>query len=188
MLEFKVANYFDDPDYDNCGSTTLAVLRLDNITIPLCEECVNDLIRDIEEYKNTIFCHQCDEFIMSSSGFHYGGSCKCQAREKDEEITEKDAGYKFCVNCLDTCTNAKPKKEKDIEQSEHLEQTENKKHIDLSLSIYNIPTEIGQSENIIDKYPVLKSIIDTKHEGMLFALENFLVHMKEHIKEGKCDE
>lgn len=182
MLEFKVANYFDDPDYDNCGSTTMAILKVNNITIPLCESCVNDLIVDIEKYVNTTFCHQCDEFIMSSSGFRYGGSCKYQAREKGEEISEKDAGYKFCVNCLDTCTHALPKKEKDLEQPE------DKYRIDLSSSIYDIPKELGQSENLIDKYPVLKSIIYTKHEGMLFALENFLVHMKEHIEEGNCDE
>ena len=40
-----------DKDYDGCGSTTVAVLEHNCITIPLCNECLKDLLSTVKEYK-----------------------------------------------------------------------------------------------------------------------------------------
>ena len=100
MLEFREVCY-EDEEYDSCGNITVAVLKIDRITIPLCMECVNDLNESLLKYNNTIFCHQCEKFIMSESGWRYGGSCK-----KDKDIELKDAGYINPKGCMDTCKDA----------------------------------------------------------------------------------
>lgn len=107
MLTFRKRDW-DDKKYDGCGNTAIAVLEIDNITIPLCAECVDDLTEQLNEYNNTTFCYKCSEFVMSRDGWHYGGSCKRKAALCGELITSKKAGYICCVDCLDTCKDAKP--------------------------------------------------------------------------------
>ena len=104
MAEIKPYNYYEDEEYDNCGSTTIATLSVDRIKIPLCRECLNELLESVEKFKNTIFCHQCDHFIMSNSGWRYGGSCKLKASLDGEEI--KIAGYDYSTECMNTCKDA----------------------------------------------------------------------------------
>ena len=105
MLTLRKVDY-EDKDYDGCGNTAIAVLEIDSISIPLCTECFERLNEDINTYNNTIFCHKCSEFIMSPHGWHYGGSCKQKALQDGKVITERDAGYNYCVDCLDTCNNS----------------------------------------------------------------------------------
>lgn len=100
MIEVRVAHW-DDEEYDSCGSTTVAVLKVDRITIPLCMSCLNELNESLSEFNNTTFCYQCEHFIMSRSGWRYGGSCR-----KDEDIELKDAGHINCVDCMHTCKDA----------------------------------------------------------------------------------
>ena len=109
MLEFRERSY-DDPEYDVCGSTCIAVIDLSNMKIPLCRECIGDLFNGIEKFKNTVFCEKCEHFIMSESGWKYGGSCQLRAKEHGKIVTSLNAGYDFCVGCLDTCKNARLKK------------------------------------------------------------------------------
>ena len=101
MIEIKPATC-EDEEYDVCGSTTFAVLKVDRISIPLCCECLDELNNSLSEFNNTIFCYKCEHFIMSKWGLIYGGSCK-----KDLEIDIKDAGYINCVDAMHTCKDAK---------------------------------------------------------------------------------
>ena len=105
MIEITSAGY-EDEEYDSCGNTTMAILKIDRIKIPLCRSCVEELTESMETFNNTVFCYKCDKFIMSRSGFRYGGSCKSKAEKEGKEISEKDAGYLFCVDCMHTCEDA----------------------------------------------------------------------------------
>ena len=105
MIEITPVDYGDE-EYDSCGNTTLAVLKVNSIKIPLCESCIKELMQSIEELNNTVFCYKCKNFIMSDSGFNYGGSCKLRAQKDGKEISEKDAGYLYCVECMHTCKDA----------------------------------------------------------------------------------
>lgn len=103
MIEIRPFNW-EDEKYDSCGNTTRAILKVDRISIPLCETCLEELNSSLTEFNNTTFCYQCKHFIMSKSGWNYGGSCR-----KDRDIELKDAGYIHCRDCMDTCKNATPK-------------------------------------------------------------------------------
>lgn len=100
MIEVRAADY-EDEEYDSCGNTTVAVLKVDRITIPLCMRCLDELNESLSEFNNTTFCYQCEHFIKSRSGWRYGGSCR-----KDKDIELKDAGYINCKYCMDTCKDA----------------------------------------------------------------------------------
>jgi hypothetical protein len=107
MITFRKRDW-DDKEYCTCGSTAAAVLEIDSITIPLCLNCVDDLADQLNEYNNTIFCYKCSEFVFNEYGWRYGGSCKKKAGQHGVVITSKNAGYNCCVDCLDTCKDAKP--------------------------------------------------------------------------------
>lgn len=102
MLRFRGPDY-DDKEYDSCGNTTIAVLEIDSITIPLCRECLTSLKRDIKEYNQKHYCGRCINFRGSSSGsVHYGGSCVA-----DKEIDPKNYGYENSVDYFKECNNSK---------------------------------------------------------------------------------
>lgn len=103
MIEIVQHDYSTDEDYDSCGNTTHAILKINNIRIPLCRECLKELNDSLSEFNNTLFCHKCNYFIMSEYGWRYGGSCKKWAESDGKEISEKDAGYLYCRDCMDTC-------------------------------------------------------------------------------------
>jgi len=42
---------WDDPKYDTCGSTTHYILEINNIRVPLCNECFDELVDEIEKMK-----------------------------------------------------------------------------------------------------------------------------------------
>lgn len=106
---------YDDPISDQCApiftnDRTVAVLEINGIRIPLSFDRVEDLISKVEEFKNTTFCYKCDYFIMSKSGWNYGGSCKLKGKRHDEDLNENNAGFIYCVDCMATCKDAIPKK------------------------------------------------------------------------------
>lgn len=111
MIKIRPVQY-DDPERDRChdfgvDNTTVAVLEVDGVYIPLCMKCVYELTESLTQFNNTTFCYKCGRFTMSRSGWNYGGSC--QKRAGDEVITEQNAGYIGCVNCMDTCGDSIPK-------------------------------------------------------------------------------
>lgn len=107
MIEIIPYNIHEDEEFDSCGNTTIAILKINSVKIPICNECISDLLKSLDEFNNKIFCHKCKNFIMSESGWNYGGSCK-----KDRDIDIKDAGYINCVDCMDTCQDAIKMEEK----------------------------------------------------------------------------
>ncbi len=42
---------YSDKEYDGCGNTAIAVLEHNYITIPLCSECLKDLLSTVNDYK-----------------------------------------------------------------------------------------------------------------------------------------
>lgn len=107
--------YGDDPLDDLnapifTNDRAIAILNINGIKIPLSKDRMDQLIEEIEGFKNKIFCYKCNEFIMSRSGWNYGGSCKLKGLEYGVEITESNAGYSCCVDCMDSCKKATPKK------------------------------------------------------------------------------
>lgn len=108
MVELR-PNWYDDEDYDGCGNTAIAILEIDRIKIPLCQECIDQLNSSLEAFNNTVFCYKCNNFIMSDSGWRYGGSCKLLAEKDGKVLEQKDAGYLYCKDCMDSCKDAKLK-------------------------------------------------------------------------------
>ena len=96
-IELKIKDY-DDEEYDDCGSTTVAILKVGRIRIPLCMDCVNELQEYINDFCRPQYCYQCAHFKMSHNGWRYGGSC-C----KDEDIKDAMVGYRNCKDCMDSC-------------------------------------------------------------------------------------
>ena len=103
MIEIRPINYSSDETYDRCGNTAVAVLEMEGIKILLCDTCLDELNNSLNEFNNTLFCHKCNYFIMSNSGWDYGGSCKKWAATDGKEISENNAGYDYCVDCMKKC-------------------------------------------------------------------------------------
>jgi hypothetical protein len=106
---------FSDPITDKCSPVftndrAAAILEINGLVIPLSLERINKLISEVIEFKNIIFCYKCNNFIMSKSGWNYGGSCKLAAERNGKILTEKDAGFYYCTDCTNTCPDAIPKK------------------------------------------------------------------------------
>ena len=91
MATIRAYNYYDDESHDNCGSATIAVLEVGRIKIPLCDECYRELSQSVQEFDATTFCHACEHFELSRSGWSYGGKCK-------------KTGYDAA--CMETCPDA----------------------------------------------------------------------------------
>lgn len=89
MAEIRGAIY-EDKHYDSCGNTTIAVFEHDQISIPLCSNCLIELLASVDTFKSTVFCHKCRHFTLSGSGWHYGGRCAKHDMDKD---------------CMETCDN-----------------------------------------------------------------------------------
>jgi len=99
----------------SCGGDSVLTLSIqDGINISLCLECVTKLTTRLETFNNTIFCYKCSNFIMSRSGWNYGGSCKRYARIDNYELTESDIGYKYYTECMDTCNEPNSIKEEKL--------------------------------------------------------------------------
>lgn len=101
MLEISVPEMGEFP-YDSCGNTTVAVLTVGTIKIPLCQECYDELFYSISNYENTCHCYQCQMFIPNNDGFRYDGSCKFKA---NGDVHPDHVGYLFPTASLDSCSN-----------------------------------------------------------------------------------
>ena len=106
MLTFRAVNGIDDPELDSCGNTAVAVLEWQGMKIALCDECIHDLLSDVEQFQNTVFCRNCAFFRMSRWGAKYGGTClkKC-----DREVRPEEYGDVWCTSCMDTCEESERK-------------------------------------------------------------------------------
>ena len=48
-MEIKLAEWYDQ-DYDMCYSTTEAILNIHGVKIPLCDKCIRELKRVLDEF------------------------------------------------------------------------------------------------------------------------------------------
>lgn len=115
MIQLLPKQYMDE-DYDNCNLHTTAILKVDKIKIPLCDGCVTNLIKDLILFNKKIFCCNCEYFIMSKSGWNYGGICR-----KERKIEPRDTGYIRHVNCMDSCECGEKRKETKNDNSDKLD-------------------------------------------------------------------
>lgn len=115
MIEFRAYNVFEnDEDTDPNGQQTMACLIIDRIKIPLGAEYLDYLFKQIDEFRNTIFCFRCKYYIPSRWGYRYGGSCRKEAEEKNIEITKETIGYECSKGFMDTCGKGERKDEDDF--------------------------------------------------------------------------
>ena len=88
MIEIEEAGW-DSPETDGCCNMTYAVLKVNGIVIPLCEDCLKDLEEELKNYRSKIHCYECKHYICSNSGLHYGGSCQLEANENGKQSLVK---------------------------------------------------------------------------------------------------
>ena len=53
MLKLRLVEYYD-PELDDCGEDTVAVLEIGSALIPLCADCINELNSLIMEIKECL--------------------------------------------------------------------------------------------------------------------------------------
>ena len=110
-IHLRAVDLYNDPLEDECtphfeNKRTVAILEINGIKIPLSLTRLKNLIESVKLFDSTIFCYQCEHFIMSHSGWEYGGSCKLSAMRDGKTLNESCAGYSYCVDCMHTCEDA----------------------------------------------------------------------------------
>lgn len=101
-IEIKTNGFYDN-DYDGCGNLTVASLYINGVSIPMCQDCIDELISELETFNNTVFCKDCRYFVKNKYGYAYSGACKKRAEEAGEEVKESDVGYSFITDFMCTC-------------------------------------------------------------------------------------
>lgn len=104
-IKFRSVEY-KDKDIDNCGNTSVAVLEIGSISIPLCNECVVNLMRDVHRFKRTIFCKDCRYWHCNKHGVRYGGTCELKVGESFSKLSEGDFGGVCRTEFMNTCEHA----------------------------------------------------------------------------------
>lgn len=85
MVELREPNYYDDEESDICGNYIEAILKVNNITIPLCKDCLEDLKSSIKEFDELELCCRCENLVSRGaiSLYHYGGTCTVTGYDAD---------------------------------------------------------------------------------------------------------
>ena len=105
-IDIRTISY-DDPQQDNCCRKAAAILELDNIRIPLCEDCLNKLTARLSDFNKIIFCKDCCNFMMNKYGLAYDGSCKKKALDHGvQSIPKESIGFDYWTGPYDTCKYA----------------------------------------------------------------------------------
>ena len=115
MIELRAID-LEDKEYDICGSTTHAVLEINNMIIPLCGNCLDELIEEVNKFQSKVYCHECKHFRFNGFGeWRYGGTCKKIAEEKgikEEDLIPNNCGLYYDEadkGCMDTCVKGERK-------------------------------------------------------------------------------
>lgn len=103
MIEIRTPDYNDEEYTD--GAPTYAVLNIRGIKIMLNKNDLDNLEEELKRYSKPHYCYQCKKFIMNKYGeWKIGGSC-C----KNKSISQEQAGYENCVDCMNTCSDFEEK-------------------------------------------------------------------------------
>lgn len=93
----------NDKQYDDCGTTTKAILEINSISIPLCEDCIQDLRDQLAKYDTTVFCKDC-KFWHRSEYRYLCGTCEYQYVQIHGKFDlTKDFGDSCCEGYMHTC-------------------------------------------------------------------------------------
>lgn len=106
MISVEPVDSADGDEIDACGNTAVAKIVISNIQIYLCQECVDELTKELTSFNNTIFCHKCKHFIPNEYGWNYDGSCT-----KSGPVDKESVGYVNSTYSMNTCEDAELKKE-----------------------------------------------------------------------------
>lgn len=100
----------EDKDYDDCNQNTEAVLEIGSITIPLCRECIDDLIDNINAYNKTTFCKDCI-YYHPASYYKCIGTCEHKYLQDHEIFNMHPDSYgdSYRTHFMETCSHATAK-------------------------------------------------------------------------------
>ena len=102
MIEIKNPDY-DAPEYDICGyREVVAILKINNMILPLCKDCIKELSSEIQTYNNTPHCYECKNFV-NTNGLSYGGGCRYESENNGDHLTDQEIIYKYHVETCDSC-------------------------------------------------------------------------------------
>ena len=109
MIYLKESDY-DSPEHCICGSSPVyAVLNANNICIPLCDSCLNELREELADYDAKTHCYQCEYFVRNSDGIKYGGLCLFGVKEEHIELVKESNDFGYYVDFNHYCKNGKKK-------------------------------------------------------------------------------
>jgi len=99
--EYKSWEWDEMPSCARCddwnkGRNCAAVIKSENIRIPVCEDCLHELKKEIDEVlkKCSVRCEKCQHFLANPDGWnHYHSTCELTG---NETIKHDDTCDKFC--------------------------------------------------------------------------------------------
>lgn len=100
IKEYKSYDWDEMPSCAKCddwnkGRNCAAVIKSDHIRIPVCEDCLLELKKEIDEAlkKCSVRCEKCQHFLANPDGWNHYHS-RCELSNKD--ICHDDTCEKFC--------------------------------------------------------------------------------------------
>jgi hypothetical protein len=105
-MELRAYDYFDDDQHDGCGNLTMAVVTHNGIKVHLCESCLTELLRSVDEFGKTVFCYKCAHWRKNKHGYSYDGTCTKKAERDGIVVKESDIGYLYGTGYMGTCDDA----------------------------------------------------------------------------------
>lgn len=108
MITLKLRDW-DSEEYCVCGTSTYAELKVGSIKIPLCEDCLKELTKEVDNFKNVIPCGKCKWVLKKSNDWRF--ACGLKAQKDGKSLTQDDIGYWYPVDYTDTCKEAERKEE-----------------------------------------------------------------------------
>jgi hypothetical protein len=110
MIELKPRDW-DTPEYDSCGSTSIAELNIHNIKIPLCTECLEELKEEVDKFNKMIFCKDCIHVKAKPEYNYYSCNLKYKEDHNGEDLPDEHIGYYNGVDSMSYCPRAKKAEE-----------------------------------------------------------------------------
>lgn len=77
---------------------TIAVIKTDYITIPLCFNCLKEMNEEITKILNQQYCLKCTHYVQYGDDY---SSCKKKAEKDGKVWDDKWIGYSYCVKYTD---------------------------------------------------------------------------------------
>jgi len=96
-IYIRDCDYYDFSDIDiircvgNHSEKIIATLVINDYQkFPLCSECLESILEDVQRIKNGVYCYNCEYFKFSNSGWDYDGHCTLHNRDRAPSESCKD--------------------------------------------------------------------------------------------------